>query len=131
MNKRTFLKILLGIGTLLPIVGNSSGRQQQNSILIQQSPVAGFQYHRGGKVWPYLRVKAPLTLRREPANLYDERAVAVYWRREKLGYLPRDENLAVSQIMDRRIPLTAKITRLENSRNPWNRITIVVEMQAG
>ncbi|MDX8410908.1 MAG: HIRAN domain-containing protein [Mariprofundaceae bacterium] len=69
-----------------------------------------------------------LTLVREAENKYDKRAVAVYWHRRKLGYVPRVENAAVAQMLDRGDHLAARIVRLEHSSNPWDRIHIEVSL---
>jgi hypothetical protein len=39
-----------------------------------------------------------LELVRESQNAYDERAVRVDWRGQKLGYVPRMENTTVDQM---------------------------------
>ena len=64
-------------------------------ILLQDSPLAGFQYHAGKAVWPQLRVGDALTLVREPDNAHDARAVRVEWQGRKIGYVPRRENADV------------------------------------
>ena len=40
----------------------------QNAILVQESPLAGFQFHHGKKLWDELKVGDALTLAREPAD---------------------------------------------------------------
>ena len=102
------------------------GKGAERELLIQESPVAGFQYHDGEKVWPRLSTGDPLRLLREPDNPYDRRAVAVYWRDSKLGYVPRAANTAVSQMMDRGERLVARVERLRESRNPWKRVELSI-----
>lgn len=75
-----------------------------------------------------LKVGQPLTLRRRPDNPHDERAVEIWWGEHMLGHLPRAENTAVSQMMDRGEPLSARIAGLQETRDPWKRIDVVVEM---
>jgi len=91
-------------------------------ILVQDSPLAGFQYHAGKVVWPELRVGDVLTLVREPDNPHDARAVRVDWRGRKLGYVPRRENADVARMLDNGQQLTARISRLAESRDPWLRV---------
>ena len=95
-------------------------------LLIQDSPMAGFSYYRGESLWQHLHIDDPLHLAREPDNSYDRRAVAVYWRRHKLGFVPRAANTAISQMLDRGAPMQAQISRLDESDNPWNRIRFSV-----
>ena len=81
-------------------------------LLVQESPLAGYRYGRGGEVWPLLRVGDALELSREPDNPHDHNAVRVEWRGHKLGYVPRRENAALAWGLDRGEPLRARITRL-------------------
>lgn len=96
------------------------------AILLQQSPLAGFQYHQGPQLWAQLQTGQALDLTREPANPYDQRAVRIDWNGAKLGYLPRLENAAASQLLDRGERLTARIAALAEDRDPWRRIAVEV-----
>ncbi len=84
-------------------------------------PLAGFQYHQGPGLWPRLSPGQPLTLVREPANPYDPRAVRIDWQGHKLGYIPRLDNAAASQLIDRGERLVARIAALAESSDPWPR----------
>jgi len=95
-------------------------------IVVQSSPLAGFQYHAGGALWDELKVGDALTLTREPDNPHDAKAVRVSWQGQQLGYLPRAENGAVAAEMDAGGRVEARIARLRNHRNPWQRILIEV-----
>jgi hypothetical protein len=91
-------------------------------ILLQDSPLAGFQYHAGKTLWPQMRVGDALTLVREPDNAYDAKAVRVEWQGRKIGYVPRRENADVARLMDRGEVLEARIARLAEVRDPWSRV---------
>lgn len=95
-------------------------------LLVQSSPLAGFQYHAGAAVWSALQVGDALTLVREPGNPHDARAVRVEWRGVQLGYLPRAENGAVATAMDRGERVEGRIAALVEHRNPWRRVRIEV-----
>lgn len=95
-------------------------------LLIQSSPLAGFQYHHGERLWPRLRVGQTVQLVREPDNRYDSQAVRIDWRQRKLGYLPARQNHAVAQLLDRQIQLTARISRLQQAQSPWDRVQLEV-----
>ena len=134
MKRRHFLGSLSALAAL-PVAGDArdgarpgvlDGEGASRELLIQESPVAGFQYHDGEAVWTRLAAGDSLRLRREPDNRHDRQAVAVYWEDSKLGYVPRIENTAVSQMMDRGERLTARIEHLRESRNPWRRIGISI-----
>jgi hypothetical protein len=129
MNRRGFLRLsLLGplLGLAVPRVGRAVPARR---ILIQTSPVAGFQYHHGETLWPHLAVGQRLSLVREPGNHYDRRAVALYRRDRKLGYVPQRENVVVAQMLDRGETLRAEITHLLRCDDPWRRIEFKVELE--
>ncbi len=91
-------------------------------ILLQDSPVAGFQYHEGRKSWDSMKVGDTLVLVREPGNAYDDKAIRVEWQGRLLGYVPRRENGDIARLMDNGARLEARISRLVESRDPWQRI---------
>ena len=101
----------------------------QNSeirMLVQSSLLAGFQYYQGGQLWDEIKVGDPLTLTREPANPHDSNAVRVEWQGHKLGYVPRRENQAVARHMDSGGQVEARVSKLRQHRNPWQRIEFEV-----
>ena len=102
------------------------GAQPATRILIQSSPLAGFQFHEGRQLWDQLKVGDPLTLVREPANPHDARAVRIEWNGHMLGYVPRADNDAVARQLDRGNKLEARIVRLTKHRDPWKRIEFEV-----
>ncbi len=91
-------------------------------ILLQDSPLAGFQYHEGKQLWPQMKLGDALTLVREPDNPHDARAVRVEWQGHMIGYVPRRENADVARLMDHGQTLAARISRLAESRDPWARV---------
>lgn len=95
-------------------------------VLVQSSPLAGFQFYAGQALWDEIRVGDALILVREPENPHDLQAVRVEWRGRKLGYLPRRENGAVAEEMDRGGKVEARIAKLLRHRDPWKRIQVEV-----
>jgi hypothetical protein len=102
-------------------------------IIVQESPLAGFQYYEGKALWEMMRVGDPLRLVREPQNPHDANAVRIEWRGEMLGYLPRRENADVARQMDLGAPVKARVVRLTDARNPWHRVRfeVYVELRPG
>jgi HIRAN domain len=100
--------------------------QPTTRILIQSSPLAGFQFHEGKLLWDQLKVGDVLMLVREPDNPHDAHAVRVHWNGHMLGYVPRVENDAVARQLDRGNKLEARIVRLTKHRDPWKRIEFEV-----
>jgi len=119
MLRRRFLKTLAALtGTLVgPVAAWANPPQRQ--ILLQISPIAGFQYHDGQSVWGQLRKGHQLNLIRESNNAYDTYAVRIDWKNCKLGYIPRAENYAVAQLLDRGKKLAAQIVELNDNGEPW------------
>jgi len=102
---------------------------QQVRLLVQSSPLAGFNYHQAPEVWRGMRVGDALRLAREPDNAYDAQAVRVEWRGHKLGYVPRAQNTALAWAMDRGEILDARVSRLQPHRNPRKRIEFEVYVE--
>lgn len=98
----------------------------ESSIIVQQSPLAGFQYYDGKALWDDMKPGDTLMLVREPANPHDANAVRVEWNGSHLGYIPRRENADVARQMDRGAPVKARIVRLTQARNPWQRVLFEV-----
>ena len=125
MNRRLFIEriaTLVGLGAVIPQAQAAGSRR----IELQRSPVAGFQYHRGESVWSNLRAGDGVTLVREPNNAFDPRAVRIDWHGNKLGYVPRTDNAAVSHLLDHGHGVSAEIVSLKESDNPWDRIDFAV-----
>ena len=127
MTMRVLITLLLVATVSMAHAQNSNSTS--NSILVQESPLAGFQFHSGKKLWDELKLGDTLTLVREPNNPHDANAVSVYWNGQRLGYIPRRENSDVARQMDRGAPVKARITKLTTSRNPWQRIAFEVYVE--
>ena len=95
-------------------------------VLVQSSPLAGFQFYAGRELWDEMKTGDPLVLVREADNPHDANAVRVEWRGRRLGYLPRAENRAVAAEIDRGGKVEARIARLHRHRDPWRRILLDV-----
>lgn len=125
MSRRLFLErisALIGISVATPVVSATVPRKVE----LQRSPLAGFQYHQGEVVWSSLVEGASLSLVREPGNAHDPRAVRVDWQGQKLGYVPRIDNAAVSHLLDAGHVLHAEIVALQESDNPWDRVEFAI-----
>jgi len=125
MNRRNFLN-LLGLSSLAPIKQPPIPPNSKKVTLLQTSPVAGFQYYDGEKVWQNLAIGDAVQLVRQPDNKHDEYAIEVYWKDRKLGYVPRVANRTLAQMLDRGETLTAKIANRQSADNPWERLEIEI-----
>lgn len=101
-------------------------------IIIQTSPLAGFQYHAGRALFPLMAVGDRLSLAREPDNPYDAKAVRVEWRGAMIGYAPRADNVDLARLMDNGTRVEGRIVQLQRARDPWRRVLFeVVAVEAG
>ena len=128
MFRREFLHSLLALAGLAPHASVGRATVLPRTVLLQTSPVAGFQCHEGEAVWAGLREGLALDLVREAGNVHDDKAVRIEWAGRKLDYLPRVENHAVAQLMDRGERLEARIAGTRESRDPWQRIELEVAL---
>lgn len=109
-----------------PAISIPYGQSSRREVLLLKTRLAGYRYYQADKAYKYLLPGDELELRREPQNPQDHRAVEVYWGGEKLGYLPREDNSAIAQLMDRKERLRAIVSEIRNTRNYWERIWIEV-----
>lgn len=125
MNRIGFLQRLIGItGLGFLSVDEIKARQK---IYLLQSFIAGFRFHKGMELLPHMQQHDILELKREPANIHDPFAVALYWQQEMIGYLPAANNETIARLLDANaLPLLAGITHLEHSAKPWENVAIAV-----
>lgn len=117
----SFVRMGLAVLFVLLVSPTQAGEVKAN-LLLQDSPLAGFQFHAGKKLWPQMRVGDHLSLVREPQNVHDSRAIRVEWQGVHIGYVPRRENTDIARLMDQGVPAFARISRLAESRDPWARV---------
>ena len=98
-------------------------------IELQRSPLAGFQYHAGGRLWPQLALGDAVELVREPGNAYDPRAVRVDWKGTKIGYVPRVDNAAIRHLLDGSERVVGAIAALRESPDPWRRMELALWLE--
>lgn len=106
---------------LMPVAAGAEA-----SIIVQQSPLAGFQFYDGKARWDEMKPGDALTLVRERDNAHDANAVRIEWNGSRLGYIPRRENSNVARQMDRGAPVKARIVKLTQASNPWQRVLFEV-----
>ena len=95
-------------------------------MLVQSSPLAGFDHYDAAASFDVMKEGDVLLLVREPDNPHDVNAVRVEWHGVKLGYLPRRQNRAVANEMDRGGKIEARVARLRHHPNPRERLLIEV-----
>jgi len=128
MNRRIFLKRIATSLVVLPFTGRFvyATASPANDVKILEVPLAGFQFHQGESVWRNIHQGDLLSLAREPGNIHDPAAVAVYWKGNKLGFVPKSDNTGISQMLDRGKKLSARIAAKNDTENPWEKIMISI-----
>ena len=128
MGKGWIFGLLLGASLFV----QSAWSGVESYILIQTSPLAGFQYHAGRALFPLMSIGDPVTLIREPDNPYDSRAVRVEWYGAMIGFAPRTDNVDLARMMDNGTPVAGRIVHLQKGRDPWKRVLLeIVVPQSG
>lgn len=132
MNRRELIhSMLASLGATLGAAlspGLAKAAPKPCQIQVQVSPLAGWQYHQGERIKRYLAVGDVIHLWREPANPYDRNAVALHWRSHRIGYLPRVQNTAVAQMLDRGEHLTARLETFAPEQLPWSGVEVSVHL---
>jgi hypothetical protein len=110
-SRRTLLR-LLGLAPIAAVA--TPARATRAPVLLLKTRVNGECYYDAATCVADLSVGDLLTLRREPANRYDSRAIEVLDAKDrKLGYVARVDNSAVARLIDAGETLRATIARLE------------------
>lgn len=109
-SRRNFLAAASGAGAAALAVGTQAAGAEAREVALLSTYIAGIGRHCGSAVASRLEPGEPVTLRREPENDYDPRAVAVWTARgEKLGYVPRIDNQTLANLIDAGLPVRAEI----------------------
>ena len=93
--------------------------------------IAGFTYYEGPVVFDQLKIGTQLSLRQEEDNRYDAHAVAVYLGDNKLGFVPRTENNAISKLLECGYPnlFEVYIQKIDERENPENQVHVIVYLK--
>lgn len=97
-------------------------------ILVLECLVAGTSFRKLKEVEPSLLAEVKLKLKREPDNEYDEFAVALYFEKNKIGYIPRDKNETIARLADAGKNFYASIQAKEWEGN-WLKIEVKVYLK--
>ncbi len=117
------MRFLLTISLLFWL---GSAQSESIRLLIRSSPLAGSQYYALAQVRDEIRLGDSLELVREPENRHDRLAIRVEWRGRPLGYVPKAHNRAIAAAMDAGDKLVARVSSLNDNKNPWQRMAFEV-----
>jgi hypothetical protein len=126
-SRRKFLgRLLGGASQLKPKPDDVSKRRY----ILNNGFITGFQHHGGPAVLHELEVGTPLTLVREPENIYDKYAVRIEFRGRHIGFIPREQNRTVSELLQQGAPLECSITEVTAAAPMWEAVRIQVSLPA-
>lgn len=92
-------------------------------IYLFHTTVAGTTYIDDQSIFEALKVNDKLTLIRED-NKYDKKAIMILTEnKKKIGYVPREDNLIFSRLMDAGKLLIARVRSLDK-KGDWNLVHI-------
>jgi len=133
-----FLKKVFGAGMLLsiPPLGILVKKQKDLyswtgsaiPVFMYESYIRGYQYYEGPEVIGSMKAGDELDLVREPDNKYDGYATAIYWNARKLGYLPREENITMANLLDQGMLLNCMVKRVFKKNASWESILVTVRL---
>ena len=132
VTRRDFVRQLFGL-LALPMTGRASrlpAPQPSCRFRLERFHIAGFRYYEGLDVLTRLRPGDPLTLRAEPDNPHDPRAVEVYFGRHKLGYVPRRKNAPLCRLLLQGAAVEGRVLAVHPEADPWEMVEAEAILEA-
>ncbi|MBN2777296.1 MAG: HIRAN domain-containing protein [Bacteroidales bacterium] len=92
--------------------------------------IAGLTYWDAAEVFTELTIGTELQFEAETDNKYDPEAVAIYFDKSKLGYIPRKMNTTISTLLQCGYTdiFDVRINRLNPTTSPEEQIGVVVRV---
>lgn len=92
--------------------------------------ITGFTYYDGALVFKHLKIGKSLKLKLEEDNKYDPRAIAIYYKEHKIGFIPRSENRIIYKLMKVGLidNLRIIIQQINPQAEPEQQIRIVIHL---
>lgn len=92
--------------------------------------IAGFTYYDGALAFNDLKIGSKLKLKLDSENKFDARAVAIYYKKHKLGYVPKAENRIFYKLFSVGLQgfVKARIQRISKDEHPENQVQVVAHL---
>ncbi|MGB0886017.1 MAG: HIRAN domain-containing protein [Chitinophagales bacterium] len=89
--------------------------------------LSGFTYYEGPLLMAKLQIGKKLKLKAEPENRYDENAVAIYFKKHKIGFVPKEKNYSISKLLKQgHEPFYVAIQQIDQNEHPERQIRVAV-----
>ncbi len=80
------------------------------------------------KVFPHLEKDLVLRMQRMPQNKHDKNAIAIFYDKTRIGYVPRELNLVISRLMDAGKAFFCRVEAVELVDGYWVKIDAKIYM---
>lgn len=101
MNRIEFIKSVIGSFALMKFTSVAAkSLPHSETVELYKGKIHGSYYYDAYEASKYLKHGSPLTMKREPQNPFDQRAIALYFEDYKLGYVPKKDNVILSRLID-------------------------------
>lgn len=110
MKRSDFIRLLL-TGSAAATVSATKAAIPRKLRYLYSGPVNGTYYYEARKVYDRIAHNDLLELRLETDNEHDHRAIEVYWKGHKLGYVPRADNKVIYNLMKDGVAMEARIKK--------------------
>ncbi len=87
--------------------------------------VAGTSFLSLQQTEPKMTENTVFDLKREPKNKFDKKAIAIYFQKEKIGYVPKEKNEVIANLMDAGKKFSAKLISKQWEGN-WLKLDVEV-----
>jgi len=99
MKRSEFLKQLFAL-VALPTMIKAETIKKESKACIYEGEVVGLQYYNAEDLVGIMKEEEILTMKREPENKFDTRAIAIYYNEHKIGYMAKRHNKIMSKMLD-------------------------------
>jgi len=126
-NRRLFLKSLSSLPLLFGF-NQITQAKTKKALLLNQFSIAGFQFYQGRDIIRQIKPGDELFIKAEPDNDYDQYAVEIYYKNNKLGYIPKNENKTIRNILHSDVKLYATVDKVNAGKRAWDAVQVSVFM---
>ncbi len=117
---------------LLEMLGSKLPNSLQpfsREIFLLDIVVAGTTYCKKiPELYPKLEKGQVLRMQRQPKNKHDKNAIALYFEKDRIGWVPRELNLVISRLMDAGKAFFCRIENVELVNGHWVKIDAKIYM---